>query len=172
MTAELVPGTRSFWPCTRRSPPRSLLVWSLNYLGTMARHDGNVEAAQALYIGASRLAGRSPTYKGIVACLESAAGLAAVRQQPDRAARLCGAAESLRARVGHLRDPFDQADLQATLAAARAALGPEAFAAAWDEGRAMSLDQAVEDASSGATKGRDESHAAPALSHPHPSGRG
>jgi hypothetical protein len=49
-----------------------------------------------------------------------------------------------------LRRPFDQADLQATWAAARAALGPEAYAAAWGKGRAMSLDQAVESASRGA----------------------
>jgi hypothetical protein len=129
---------------------RPLLVWSLNYLGAIARHDGDIQAAQAFHTQSLTIGRELDYYKGIVACLESAAGLAAVRQQPDRAARLCGAAESLRALAGHLRRPFEQTDLQATLAAARAALGPEAFAAAWAEGRAMSLDQAVEYASSGA----------------------
>jgi hypothetical protein len=116
----------------------------------MARQDGDVQTAQAFHTQSLTIGREIAYYKGIVACLEAAAGLAVVRQQPDRAARLCGAAESLRALAGHLRSPFDQADLQATLAAARAALGPEAFAAAWDEGRALSLDQAVEYASSGA----------------------
>jgi hypothetical protein len=148
---------------------RSRLIWSLNYLGTMGRYDGDVQAAQAFHIRSLTIGRELAYYRGIAACLESVAGLAAVRQQPDRAARLCGAAESLRARVGYLRRPFDQADLQATLAAARAALGPEAFAAAWSEGRATSLDQAVQYASSGATEGRGESRASPPFSQPHPS---
>ena len=42
--------------------------------------------------------------------------------------------------------PADREDAEAALAAARSALGEEAFARAWAEGREMSLEQAVEHA--------------------------
>ena len=39
---------------------------------------------------------------------------------------------------------FNPAEYNRTVAAARSALGEEAFAAAWAEGRALSLQQAVD----------------------------
>jgi non-specific serine/threonine protein kinase len=62
----------------------------------------------------------------------------------ERAARLFGAAEVLRETVGWHLTPPDQADHDKYVASARAALAEAAFATAWAEGRAMTLEQAVE----------------------------
>jgi tetratricopeptide (TPR) repeat protein len=125
---------------------RALLVWALNYLGVMAREEGDWQAAAGYHEESLTLGREIAYYKGVAACLESVAGLAIARQEAERAAHLAGAAEALRALVGHLREAVDERDLEATLGAARAALGPEAFAAAWAEGRALTLAQAIDDA--------------------------
>jgi hypothetical protein len=62
-----------------------------------------------------------------------------------RAARLFGAAEELRARIGALGQPIERAVYADSVARVRAQLDPETFAAAWAEGRAMSMEQAITD---------------------------
>jgi hypothetical protein len=62
----------------------------------------------------------------------------------DRAVRLFGAAEALREAMGQLPNPQDQADYGSRLAATRSRPGVVAFEAAWAEGRAMTLQQAIE----------------------------
>jgi len=62
----------------------------------------------------------------------------------DRAVRLFGAAEALREAIGLLSAPQERADYDARLAATRSRLGVVAFEAAWAEGRAMTLEQAIE----------------------------
>ena len=69
--------------------------------------------------------------------------MAAGQRQPERAARLFGAAEGLREVMGAPLPPADRAGRDRSVAAVRSALGEEAFAAAWAEGRAMSLEAAV-----------------------------
>jgi len=61
-----------------------------------------------------------------------------------RAARLLGAADAIMAVSRRLRLPEDQQDYDSHVALVRAALGEEAFSAAWSEGRAMTLEQAIE----------------------------
>lgn len=61
---------------------------------------------------------------------------------PQRAARMWGHADKLSASLGYDAHLVPYAD-EAEIAAARAALGDEAFERCWHEGRAMSLDQAV-----------------------------
>ncbi len=56
---------------------------------------------------------------------------------PARAALLLAAADGLRERLGTPREPQQRAHAARTSAAARAALGGEAFAAAQAEGRAL-----------------------------------
>jgi hypothetical protein len=80
---------------------------------------------------------------GIAHCLEGWASVAGGAGRPEQAARLFGAAEALRDLTNTPRPPADVADYDRTLAALRAALGEEAFAAAWAAGQAMSLDEAV-----------------------------
>jgi hypothetical protein len=60
-----------------------------------------------------------------------------------RAGRLYGAAESLREAIGWPRAPAEWEEHEGQVAAARARLGEAAFATAWAEGRAMTLEQAI-----------------------------
>jgi non-specific serine/threonine protein kinase len=65
-----------------------------------------------------------------------------------RAARLLAATEAVWAELGGAPWPASRADHDRAVCAARAALGEEAFAAAFAQGRAMTLEEAVEDARS------------------------
>jgi len=49
--------------------------------------------------------------------------------------------------VGLRLEPADRADFGRNVASALASLGEEAFAAAWAQGKAMTLDEAVQEAS-------------------------
>ena len=66
--------------------------------------------------------------------------------QPERAARLFGAADVLRESVGVPLPANERADHERYVDAVRAALGDESFAAAWDAGRALRLDEAIAEA--------------------------
>jgi tetratricopeptide (TPR) repeat protein len=79
---------------------------------------------------------------GITRCLECLAQAAWVQGEPERMARLFGAAEALREANHWKLHPRDRSDYDG-VAPARAALGEEMFAAAWVEGRAMSLEDAI-----------------------------
>jgi hypothetical protein len=63
--------------------------------------------------------------------------------QPLRGARLGGAAEAQREALGVPLAPATRSDQDQALRALRAALGEEGFAAAWAEGQALSLEEAV-----------------------------
>ena len=78
--------------------------------------------------------------------LDPIAGLAESLGDHERAARYYGAANALRRESGTLREPPDQAFITALISRTETALGPEAFAAAEDAGRAMSYDEAIADA--------------------------
>jgi non-specific serine/threonine protein kinase len=77
-------------------------------------------------------------------CLNGLGGLACVAQQYERAARLFGAANQLRDALGYRSKPADQECYDHHTATTRAGLGEAAFAAAWAEGQAMTLDQAID----------------------------
>jgi tetratricopeptide (TPR) repeat protein len=76
--------------------------------------------------------------------LERAAWIAADQGRHHRATRLFGAAAALRENIGAPMPLGDMPLHEPRLQAVKAALGEATFAALWDEGRAMSLDQAVE----------------------------
>jgi hypothetical protein len=81
--------------------------------------------------------------RDIAAALELLAGAAGTRGDIVRAVRLLAAADALRAALGAPRAPADQDTHARQVAAMRAQLGPAAFAAAWEAGRGMTLEQAV-----------------------------
>ena len=81
--------------------------------------------------------------RGVALSLEGFALLAAALGQPRRGTQLWGAADSLRQAIGETRWPVEQAEYEQSIVTLRAALGEEGFAAAWAEGRVLSLDAAV-----------------------------
>jgi predicted ATPase/class 3 adenylate cyclase/DNA-binding CsgD family transcriptional regulator len=78
-----------------------------------------------------------------VASLEALAGLGARAGGNAEATRLLAAADVARSEMGHPRPPVDEPGHRATLDALRRSLGDDGFAAAWAEGAALSLDEAV-----------------------------
>ena len=75
--------------------------------------------------------------------LEVSAGLAAAREEWDRAMRFFGAAEAQTGQTGLHRDPADEAFLAPWIVMARKALGNGAAIKAEADGRVLSYDEAI-----------------------------
>jgi len=80
---------------------------------------------------------------GIIDALECLGGLSAGTDDRDKAARLFGAADALRRSIGYQRFALHQSGYDAAVTALRASMGEAAFGLAWDEGAALTLDDAV-----------------------------
>jgi predicted ATPase/DNA-binding XRE family transcriptional regulator len=76
-------------------------------------------------------------------CLAGLGGAAVLDEDPERAARLWGAAEALRQSIGAREAPVSHDLQQRLMAAAREQMGQPAFDAAWAEGQAMTMEQAI-----------------------------
>jgi non-specific serine/threonine protein kinase len=77
-------------------------------------------------------------------CLEGFAALAAAEGDPERAARLLGAADALLEAMGGEFKPFERLLHDETVAAAQSGLTSHQFAAVLAEGELMSPAEAVE----------------------------
>ena len=78
--------------------------------------------------------------------LEQLAALLLATARPAPASRMLGAAHALRAQIGAPLPPVARGRVEETMAAARAALGPDAFEVGWATGAAEAaagLPQAV-----------------------------
>jgi predicted ATPase/class 3 adenylate cyclase len=113
---------------------------SLSNLGLVAWRQGDRARARRLLAEGLKLRQALGDKAGIAGSLES---LAMIEPDPERAACLYGAAEGLREVLHHPRTPSGRSDYDRELGTLRAALGEQAFAAAWDQGRAMTLEQAI-----------------------------
>jgi predicted ATPase len=131
--------------------------WNLGWLhlslGRLAKKQGDRERAYDRYKESLAIFQELDNEFGIIVSLEWLAMLTGAQEEPERAARLFGAAASLREAIGagHLPSPGSE-----RTHVIRVALGEEAFAAAWEEGQAMTLEQAIEyalEAPSGETPG-------------------
>jgi hypothetical protein len=114
-----------------------------NNLAWIGWHEGDLAAARGHLVAALVSCRETGRYGETTDTLVSAEHLAQREGNPGRAVRLFAAAEGLRTALGEGMPPVERADFEAALTAARAALGDEAFAAAWAEGRAMTREQAV-----------------------------
>jgi non-specific serine/threonine protein kinase len=120
--------------------------WALRGLGYVALHAGDSERARELITQSLEVCRWMQSTLGSTECLAAFAALDAVRGQGARAVRLFAAQAEVLRRIGGEATPADRADSERFLAAARAALPEDAFEAAWAEGRAMTLEEAIADA--------------------------
>jgi predicted ATPase/DNA-binding SARP family transcriptional activator len=115
----------------------------LRHLGIVASRRGDHVRAEELY-RESLAALRELGEKWLISlCLEELAGAACAQGEYDRAARLWGAEETISEAIGATVRALYRADYDRGVEAGRAGLGEEAFKAAWEEGRAMTLEEAL-----------------------------
>ncbi len=81
--------------------------------------------------------------RNVVRSLEGFSRIARERAEFERAARLLAAADAVREAREIVRTPAEERDHELEQVTARTNLGDEGFATAWDEGRNVSLDDAV-----------------------------
>ncbi len=130
----------------RATGDRSAIAISLNNLGKALTAQGEYGQARATLREALLINRDLGEPWALNYLLEDFGVLAALSDQPERALRLAGAAAALREAIGAPLSPPEQAQLDAALAPARAALSEAEQAAAASQGRAMTPEQATEEA--------------------------
>ena len=117
---------------------------ALNNLGNVVRSQGDYAAANELYRESVILYRELGDRWALAYALEDAGVLAVMQGRADRALRLVEAALTVRETIGAPRSSVEQEKLARALAPAREALSDAEQEASRAQGRAMSLDQAIE----------------------------
>jgi predicted ATPase/class 3 adenylate cyclase/Flp pilus assembly protein TadD len=129
---------------SREVSDKGAMARSLSILGRVADYRGEYERGLALLRESLTLFKELGDKLGIIRCLDGFAHVAVVRELPEHAARIFGATEGLRESIGAALPLADQLERDQNVSAVRAHLGDEALTSSWAEGRAMTLEQAIE----------------------------
>ncbi|MGB9306426.1 MAG: LuxR C-terminal-related transcriptional regulator, partial [Mycobacterium sp.] len=123
--------------------PGAHQVAALTVRAFVAMAQGEPEHAERDAHDALTVAARTQGYLRVPYALECLAQLAADDGGYPYAARLLGAADAIRQHAGHVRFPMYHAGYEATITSVREALGLSDFDAAWAEGHALSIEEAI-----------------------------
>jgi non-specific serine/threonine protein kinase len=127
----------------RRMGRRSNVVAFLSEIGRAECDGDRPDLALGHFAECMTISMEIGTRPGIIESLEGIAGVAAATGAPIRAARLWGAADALRQEEGCPRSPRESMIFDRQVRRVRDTLAPDVFDQAWNQGRAMSLDDAV-----------------------------
>jgi tetratricopeptide (TPR) repeat protein len=130
----------------RAAGDRQWIADVLDYLGDVEVDRGNLTAALQRYREALALWQELKDGWGTADALVGFVDVAAANTQPQRAARLLGAAEVLYERAGIGLPPHDRPTYGRAREATRRQLGDEAFATLRAEGRAMPIEAVIDEA--------------------------
>ena len=123
------------------------MLLAQHFLGLFAYQRGEVEQARALHTESLRSAHALGDYPCTMYALAGLAAVAAEGDDAERPTRLLAAVARLHELTGlSLLPSFRRGGFETAVAAQRARLGDERFAAAWAAGQAMPLEHAVADA--------------------------
>ena len=125
----------------------AIAVWSL---GRVDAANGHHDAARLKFADALPAFRSFGMNSEALDCVEDCAALLTAADQPDDAVRLHAAAATIRTALA-LQSPGGGAARERNLESARQALGEAAFAAAWSNGCAWTLEEAIEHALDSAT---------------------
>jgi predicted ATPase len=113
-------------------------------IGHLRRRRGDDAAAESIYRRTIRAFQERGHQAAVANQLEVLGFIAAHRGKLDRAARLLGAAESLREQIHINMRPLERVEYDAEVTALREAMEEKASQKAWNEGRALDMDTAVD----------------------------
>ncbi len=117
---------------------------SLQTLGLAAQAAGDDESAATHFRQVLTMHLEVDDRLGVASSLDCLAALSVRHAQLERAARLYAAATVLRQMGGHTPMHYIQPGRDETIEAVAGALGAEAFADAWSDGRSLTIDEAAE----------------------------
>jgi predicted ATPase/class 3 adenylate cyclase len=123
-------------------------------LAMVAIERGAAERARALLGEVLTIAEQTGSKPAGQSALEVSAGLAALAEDWEHAARFYGVAESQTGYTGIQRDPADDAFLRPLISKSQEALGDLRFAAAYASGRALNFEEAIAEARAWLASGR------------------
>ena len=115
----------------------------LNRLGEVAQAQGDDARATALHRESLSVFHDLGQKRDSALCLDGLAWVAEAQGHARRAAVLYGAVAALREATGAQEPPLDRANYARSVDRVRDRLGDGAFAEAWAEGRALTLEQAI-----------------------------
>ncbi|HEY3227848.1 MAG TPA: tetratricopeptide repeat protein [Roseiflexaceae bacterium] len=118
----------------------------LHNLGYVALRRGDTAQAQTHFWHSIDIFEELGMNRGVAEGLAGLAALAAVKRQPERAARLWGAAEALHETIGTPTWPADGIEHDRYQKIVRTQLDERTFAAAWAAGRALTPEQVIAEA--------------------------
>ncbi len=119
------------------------IALALNNLGLVATRQGNFTRAIELHRESLEMYRTGGEIRFVPECLEGLAAALDASGDSNKAAILLGASEALRASIDLPIPQIDRPDYERVLASVRAHLN-ETFSSAWAEGRAMTMEQAMD----------------------------
>lgn len=122
-------------------------------LGCCADHAGNIEEARALLLESLRTMYELGEKTLVTDYFSAMASLARKEHRESRAVRLLASRAELRKATGSPLPDYALQSMEAELAELRLQLGDDKFEAAWEAGKAMSLEQAYAYARGGSEQG-------------------
>jgi non-specific serine/threonine protein kinase len=146
---------------SRRVGDRRRLALTLDFLALVATATGQFSKAGAAFNESLQLQEDVGNRADLGDSLEGIAALAAAQRQPTLALQLAGAAAGIRDRSGSSMTPMRRTLLDQWLVPLRQVLSQEAIQSAWEAGRAMSLEQALELAFAATETPQEQSHQQP-----------
>jgi tetratricopeptide (TPR) repeat protein len=120
------------------------IATSLVRLGELARLQDDFATAYSFLSNALKIAKENNIRDVVAYCFEELAALNASQGQAKRATISFGAADALREVIHIVLLPVEKIEVDKDIAAARAQLDEASFNAAWAEGRAMKMEDAIE----------------------------
>jgi tetratricopeptide (TPR) repeat protein len=117
--------------------------WVQAHLAYAELRRGNQGKAKELYKVCIQQFQKADMETGLIFVVEGLASLETNQGHPEHAARLFAWADVHRVRGGDLRPPVEQGSVERDLERIHSQLDETAFDRAWDEGAAMTLDQAL-----------------------------
>jgi predicted ATPase len=122
------------------------MAWSFLFLGVLAYLQDAWLAAQQYFTQGLAIVTKVGNLNCLPDLLEGIAGVAAAQRRPVQAARLLGAAETLRTSLTLMRSPVADAYYGRILSVTRAQLSEEALRELWVAGRLLTAKQAIAEA--------------------------
>ena len=125
------------------------LLWARARLGYVALREGNMTEARNIFVDTAQIFQKDQFADGVLFTLEGIASLSIAESKHELAALLIGWADATRKAINETRPILEQADIDQIIAACLTKIGQVAFSKAYDEGKKLTLDEAVANAIEG-----------------------